>query len=115
MVSHSNIECEYQVLANAAAELAWIQSLLLKLHSPLFCIPVVLCDNLCTIYLAINPVLHFCAKHVEIHYQFVQEHVLQKTLVVRFIPSVEQLTAVITKALPTLHFLGFHSKLTVLS
>ncbi|RVW19932.1 Retrovirus-related Pol polyprotein from transposon RE1 [Vitis vinifera] len=84
VVSRSSTESEYRGLANAAAELTWIQSLLKELFVPLFQPPVLYCDNLSTTYLAANPVLHSRAKHVEIDYHFVRERVLQKTLDVRF-------------------------------
>ena len=76
VVSRSSTESEYRGLANAAAELTWIQSLLKELFVPLFQPPVLYCDNLSTTYLAANPVLHSRAKHVEIDYHFVRERVL---------------------------------------
>ena len=36
VVYSSNIECEYQVLANVVADPTWIQSLLFELHIPCF-------------------------------------------------------------------------------
>ena len=75
-VSRSNIESEYKGLANAAAKLTWIQSLLKELFVSLFQPPIMYYDNLNTTYLAINPILHSQAKHVEIDYHFVRERVL---------------------------------------
>nr|CAN68364.1 hypothetical protein VITISV_021899 [Vitis vinifera] len=115
VVSRSSTESEYRGLANAAAELTWIQSLLKELFIPLFQPPVLYCDNLSTTYLAANPILHSRAKHVEIDYHFVRERVLQKTLDVRFLPSEDQVADILTKSLSTQHFLHLRSKLTVLS
>lgn len=53
---------------NAATELTWIQSLLIELHVPLFCTPLILYDNLSITYLVVNHALHSRAKHVEIDY-----------------------------------------------
>ena len=76
VVSRSSTESEYKGLANAAAKLTWIQSLLKELFVSLFQPPVLYYDNLNTTYLAANPVLHSQAKHVEIDYHFVRERVL---------------------------------------
>ena len=81
VVSRSSTESKYRGLANAAAELTWIQSLLRELHISLFHPPVLLCDNLSPTQLAANPVLQSPAKQVEIDYHFIRERVLQKTLV----------------------------------
>ena len=76
VVSRSSTESEYKGLANAAAKLTWIQSLLKELFVSLFQPPIMYYDNLNTTYLAINPILHSQAKHVEIDYHFVRERVL---------------------------------------
>lgn len=105
MVSRSNTESEHRGVANAAAELTWIQSLLLELHILLFCTLLIICDNLSTTYLVVNPILHSHAKHVEIDHHFVRERVLQKSLAVQFISSTDQLADILIKALPTHQFL----------
>jgi hypothetical protein len=55
-VSRSNAEAEYRAVANAVAEISWLQQLLQELH---FCprhSSVVFCDNVSTVYLSTNPV-----------------------------------------------------------
>jgi hypothetical protein len=73
MISRSSIEGEYKALANATAEIVWIQSLLRELgvlHPPAASL---WCDNLGATYLSANLVFHARTKHVEIDYHFVRE------------------------------------------
>ncbi|RVW13767.1 Retrovirus-related Pol polyprotein from transposon RE1 [Vitis vinifera] len=114
VVSRSSIESEYKGLANAAAELTWIQSLLKELLFPIFSPLFLYCDNLNTTYLAANLVLHSWAKHVEIDYHFIRERVLQEIVDVRFLPFEDQVANILTKALSAQHFLHFRSKLIVI-
>jgi hypothetical protein len=91
------MEAEYKALANATAELIWLQVLLkeLKIHHP----PTarLWCDNLCTAYLSANPVFHARMKHIEVDFHFVRERVVQNLLV----SSKDQLADGLTKPLGT--------------
>jgi hypothetical protein len=70
-VSRSSTEVEYNAMANATAELIWVESLLTELGVK-FCRPSCLwCDNLGVTYLSTNPVFHARAKHIEIYFHFV--------------------------------------------
>ena len=64
------------------------------------------CDNLSATFLAANPIFHSRVKHVELDCYFVQEKVLNKTLVVQHIPSCDQIANILTKALPIQQFLN---------
>jgi hypothetical protein len=52
-MSRSSTESEYKALANATAELIWVQSLLLELGIQQSRAPVLWCDNLGAIYLSV--------------------------------------------------------------
>ena len=98
-VSRSSTEAEYKALANATAELIWIQTLLNELrvsHSP---VARLWCDNIGATYLSANPVFHARTKHIEVDYHFVRERVAQKLLDIRFIPTNDQVREGFTKAL----------------
>lgn len=75
-ISRSSTEAEYRSLVNVTAELSWIVSLLGELKAKSEKVPVVCCDNLSTVQLAANPVLHAQTKHVELDLYFVREKVL---------------------------------------
>lgn len=79
-ISRSSTEAEYRSLANDVAEITWVTSLLGKLHIVVSSLPVVWCDNLSTVQLSANPVLHAQTKHMEFDLCFVREKVLQKKI-----------------------------------
>jgi histone deacetylase 1/2 len=63
-MSRSSTEAEYKSLANATAEVIWVQSLLDELRVRQTQKPCLWCDNLGATYLSANPVFHARAKHI---------------------------------------------------
>jgi histone deacetylase 1/2 len=96
-VSRSSTEAEYKALANGAAEVTWIQSLLKEIHVPQPRAPILWCDNLGATYLTANPVFHARTKHIEVDFHFVREKVALGTLDVRFVSSRDQVADGFTK------------------
>jgi hypothetical protein len=113
-VSHSSTESEYKALANATAELIWIQSLLQELGISHPRPPVLLCDNIGATYLSSNPVFHGRMKHIEVDYHFVRERVARKLLHIWFISSKDQLADIFTKPLPLPQFEFYRRNLNLL-
>jgi len=99
-ISRSSTEAEYKALADATAEIIWIQVLLRELWVSLHKPPSLWCDNIGATYLTANPIFHRHMKHVEVDYHFVRERVAMKQLDVRIISSKDQLADIMTKALP---------------
>ncbi|XP_071678452.1 uncharacterized mitochondrial protein AtMg00810-like [Lolium perenne] len=99
-VSRSSTEAEYKDLANATAELIWVEALLTELGVKLKEKPSIWCDNLGATYLSANPVFHARTKHIEIDFHFVRERVVNQKLAIRFISSKDQIADAFTKALP---------------
>lgn len=86
-VSQSSTEAEYKAIANATAEVIWIQTLLTELkikHPPA---ARLWGDNIGATYLSQNPVFHARTKHIEVDYHFVRESVAQKLLDIRIIST----------------------------
>ncbi|CAA7051295.1 unnamed protein product [Microthlaspi erraticum] len=69
-VARSSTEAEYRSVANTAAELRWVYSLLTELHVNLTNDPVVYCDNVGATYLCANPVFHSRMKHLALDYHY---------------------------------------------
>lgn len=98
-ISRSSTEAEYKALANATAEVIWVQSLLDVLGVQQPKVPVLWCDNSATC-LSANPVFHAQTKHIKVDYHFVRERVAQKKLDVCIISSAYQVADGFTKAQP---------------
>jgi hypothetical protein len=113
-VSRSSTEAEYKALANATAELIWVEALLCELGVQLKKKPCLWCDNLGATYLSANPVFHARTKHIEIDFHFVRERVARKQLDIRFISSKHQVADGFTKALPVKNLQEFRRNLNLL-
>ncbi|GJX03127.1 retrovirus-related pol polyprotein from transposon TNT 1-94 [Tanacetum coccineum] len=112
-VSRSSIEAEYKALANAVAELAWVENLLTELGLTLPAPPRLYYDNIGATYLYANPVCHSRMKHVALDYHFVREKVAAGSLRVHHINSMDQLADALTKPLSQAPFLSLRSKIGV--
>ena len=98
-MSRSSTEPEYKALANAAADVAWVRSVLKDLHVFLPSAPLLHCDNLSTLALCSNPVFHTRIKHLDTDFHFVRERVQKGDLEVQYIPTEAQVADVLTKGL----------------
>ena len=112
-LSRSSTEAEYRSLASATAEILWLNSLLQELRIQQSRTPIIWCDNLSTVSLSANPVLHSRTKHIELDLFFVREKVVNKDLSVCHIPSIDQVADILTKPLSGAFFGRLKNKLRV--
>lgn len=87
------------MLANATAEIMWLQTSLSELGIDQPKATKLWCDNLGAIYMTKNPVFHARTKYIEIDYHFVRERVARKLLDVAFISTRDQVADGFTKPL----------------
>jgi histone deacetylase 1/2 len=99
-VSRSSTEAEYKALANATAEVMWIQTLLMKLGIRAPRAAKLWCDNIGAKYLSANPVFHARTKHIEVDFHFVRERVARRLLDIEYISTKDQVADGFTKPLP---------------
>ena len=74
-VSRSSTEAGYKALANATAEVMWIQTLLHELGIKIPQAARLWCDNIGATYLSANHVFHARTKHIEVDFHFLRERV----------------------------------------
>lgn len=86
-VSRSSTEAEYKAIADAIAELIWLQILLRELGIYSSRPAKLWCDNIGATYLCANPIFHRRSKHAEVDYHFVRERVATRQLEVRIIST----------------------------
>jgi len=100
-------------MANATAELMWVQTLLSELgvqapkHARLWC------DNIGATYLLANPVFHARTKHIEVDFHFVRERVSQGLLQIRLVSTGDQIADGFTKPLPIRQLESFRRNLNL--
>jgi hypothetical protein len=98
-VSRSSTEAEYKAIANATAEIMWVQTLLKESGIQVPATAKLWCDNLGAKYLSSNPVFHARTKHIEVDYHFVRERVMRRLLQIDFVPTGDQVADGFTKAI----------------
>lgn len=112
-VSRSSTESEYKALANATAEIMWVQTLLAELQVESPSMAKLWCDNLGAKYLYANPVFHARTKHIKVDYHFVRERVSRKLLEIDFVPTGDQVADGFTKALSVRQLENFKHNLNL--
>jgi histone deacetylase 1/2 len=112
-VSRSSTEAEYKSLANATAEVMWVQTLLDELRIPHPPMAQLWCDNMGATYLSANPIFHARTKHIEVDYHFVRERVARKLLDIKFIPTGDQVADGFTKPLTVRQLEAFRNNLNL--
>jgi hypothetical protein len=96
VVSRSGVEAEYRAVANVVAECTWLRQLLAELGSPVNKATIVYCDNVSSVYMASNPVVHhWRTKHIELDIHFVREKVAIGDVRVLHVPTSQQFADVI--------------------
>lgn len=98
-VARSSTKAEYRSVANTAAELSWVCSLLTELGVTLPSKPVIYCDNVGATYLSANPVFHSRMKHLALDFHFVRQNVQSGALRVAHVSTRDQLADALTKPL----------------
>jgi len=109
-IAYSSTEAEYMALSDCACHVTWIQSLLGELGYKLKAIPI--CgDNQGSIFMASNPVMEPCSKHIDIRYHGIRESVAKGNVELFFIDGAENPADLLTKNLPREKFAKFRAQL----
>ena len=99
-VALSSAEAEYIALASAVQEAIWIRQLSLDLKHQSSKATVIHEDNQSAIAIAKNPQFHGRAKHIEIKYHFICEHIQKGSVELKYCPTEKMIADIFTKGLP---------------
>jgi hypothetical protein len=97
-VSLSTAESEYVAAASCCSQVLWMKSQLLDYGYRMLRIPIY-CDSKSAIAISHNPIQHSLTKHIDIRYHFLKDNILKENIEMFFIPSIEEIADVFTKAL----------------
>lgn len=96
----SSTEAEDVSLSEAVKEAIYLRSLLSELKCEQFASVTLFVDNQGAICLAINPVFHARAKHIDIKFHFIRSAIVKEKINVKYISTNEMIADELTKALP---------------
>ncbi|GJU29813.1 copia protein [Tanacetum coccineum] len=99
----SSTEAEYITLSGCCAQILWMCSQLSDYGFQFNMIPLY-CDNKSAIALCFNNVQHSRAKHNDVRYHFIKEHVENGIVELYFVRTEYQLADIVTKPLPRERF-----------
>lgn len=114
VVSRSSSESEYRSIANATADLIWLDSLCKELEISIQTPHQLWCDNTSAIALTSNPVFHARTKHIEVDVHFIREKVASKFVEIGHVAGVDQVANIFTKPLTTKRFCSLCQRLCLL-
>jgi hypothetical protein len=116
-VAGSSTEAEYVAASEASCEAVWLHCLLDQLEIlPSGATPVytkgdfdggatpLFCDNNGTIALSFNQAFHARVKHIDVQYHFIREQVEAHKIIVKRVPSADNLADIFTKPLGRIPF-----------
>lgn len=112
-VALSTAEAEYVALASAAQESIWLRKLTAELGSPPKAPTTIFEDNQSAIAMSKNPQFHGRAKHIDIKFHFIREHVMNGTVKLEYCPTKEMTADIFTKGLSREQFCKLRSKVGV--
>ncbi|MCO5610655.1 hypothetical protein L7F22_064894 [Adiantum nelumboides] len=98
-VALSNTEAEYRGATVAACKVAWLKMLLQDLEIQVQDPVVIYYNNISSIQLTRSPVFHAHTKHIEVHYHFIRERVLDGDIDLDYVNTEDQAADLFTKAL----------------
>ncbi|KAG6489510.1 hypothetical protein ZIOFF_050781 [Zingiber officinale] len=99
-VAQSSAEAEYVSASLATSQTIWLQRILADLGHHQDEGTVLYCDNKSAIAMAKNPVHHSRTRHIALKHHFIRQAIEDKEIQLEFCRSEEQLSDILTKALP---------------
>lgn len=112
-VSLSTAEAEYTALALAAQDAVWLRQLLEELGYLCIIPTIIYEDNQSAIAISNNVTFHDRTKHIDVKYQFVNDHVKKRSIFIEYCPTEDMIADILTKSIPTIKLCKLRSMLGV--
>ena len=112
-VALSSAEAEYIALSSAAQEAVWLRLLMEDLDGKTETPMTLFDDSQSAIAMTKNPQFHGRAKHIEIKYHFIREHVEKGTVKLLYCPTDDMLADILTKGLGKEKHLKFKERMNI--
>lgn len=103
-VALSTAEAEYMALTSATQEAVWLRQLLSDLKNKQTGPMLILEDNQAAICMAKNAQYHGRAKHIDIKYHFIREHIANAAVKLEYCSTEEMIADMFTKGLSVVRF-----------
>nr|GEX29504.1 retrovirus-related Pol polyprotein from transposon TNT 1-94 [Tanacetum cinerariifolium] len=94
----STTEAKYVTAGKACQQALWMKQALIDYDIRLDDVPI-MCDNKCKVDLSKNVVQHSRTKHIEIRHHFLRDNVQKGHISIEKVPSVDNITGILTKPL----------------
>ena len=107
IIALSSTEAEYIAQTHAAKEALWLRSFVDEVRGTGGAAITINCDNQGAIALAKDNKFHSRTKHIDLRYHFIREAVEDGKIRVSYIPTDENVSDILTKALPKPKFQRF--------
>jgi len=100
-------------MAMTTCELQWLKGVLSSLGVPQPTPMSLHCDSQAALHISQNPVFHERTKYIEVDCHFVGDAIVQREIHPRFVPTIEQLADIFTKAFDPQQYSFFLHKLGI--
>ena len=111
VVATSSTYAEYIALASAAQECTYLRAILEDMGSRA-CGPTLLReDNQGAMFLSNNPAFHKRSKHIEVRFHYIREQVSNKSVILEYVKTSDNVADILTKQLPLGPFKTHRTKL----
>ena len=97
VVTLSTTEAEFIAAASSACQVVWLRRILKSLSHVQYDSTVVYCDNISTIKLSKNPVMHGRSKHIDVRFHFLRDLVNDGVVELKQCSTQEQIADIMTK------------------
>ena len=110
-IALSLVEAKYRGAVNACIQAVWFQGILSEFDLGSTLSTILFYDNQSAIKISKNPVARQRTKHVEIHMHYIRELEHDRTIILQYCPTDEQIVDIFTKRFSEKKFTYHHSLL----